>query len=235
MAMWRRLVVVVLWMGFSLTTWAQSDEGYSIPDYNEIEKLTQDKNSMFYYENLLSRYNNHDTTLTLRDYRMLYFGAFFQDNYKPFFQTPQADSIKILLSTNSELRDEHWKEMVRLGTANLHQNPFDLKGINIVWVADRQLGDSANANIYFDKLRKLVQTILATGDGLSEKTAFHVLNVAHEYDIINILGYEFAGDQQLTDSHCDYLTLKSNDDNLEGLYFDVKQVFKGYERTLTGY
>ncbi len=228
--MWRRIVLLIVGFGIGFTAQAQISDTHTVPDYNEIEKLTKDEGSMFYYDNLFSRYMNNDTTLSLRDYRMLYYGNFFQDSYKPFYHSPQADSIKLLLTNNEELTTRDWEELVRLGTANLQQNPFDLKGINIVWVSHKTLGDTIEARFYFDKLKKLVQTILASGDGLSEETAFHVLNVAHEYDIINILGYEFGGDQQLTDNHCDYLSLKHNDDQLQGLYFDVKQVFAGYER-----
>lgn len=203
-----------------------------IPDYQEIEKLTKDKGSAFYYDRLYSRYVGDDTTLTLRDYRMLYYGYFFQPGYAPFYHTAASDSIKLILGAQNEPGAMQWKEVLRLGQENLSQNPFDLKGLNIVWIAYKRTGDSLMARVYFDKLRKLVQTILATGDGLSEETAFHVVNVSHEYDILSILGYEFGGNQQLTDSKCDYLSLKTNSDNLSGLYFDVKQIFRGYEKML---
>ncbi len=203
-----------------------------IPDYQEIENLTKDKGSAFYYDRLYNRYVADDTTLTLRDYRMLYYGYFFQPGYAPFYHTAASDSIKLMLGAQDEPDAAQWKEVLRLGQVNLSQNPFDLKGLNIVWIAYKRTGDSLMARVYFDKLRKLVQTILATGDGLTEETAFHVVNVSHEYDILSILGYEFGGNQQLTDSKCDYLSLKTNSDNLPGLYFDVKQIFRGYEKML---
>lgn len=221
---------MILWMTFvSFSLFAQENT-YTVPDYQEIERLTADRGSAFFYPPLFKRYVANDTNLTLRDYRMLYFGYFFQDEYTPFFQTPEADSIKMLLGSKDELATGDWKQIVRMGTANIDKNPFDLKGLNIVWVAYRQTGDSATARIYFDKLKKLVQTILSTGDGMTETTAFHVLNVSHEYDILNILGYEYAGNQKLTDTKCDFLSLKSNNEQVKGLYFDVKQIFKGYER-----
>jgi hypothetical protein len=228
--MCRRLIVVLGILFISITSFAQGE--HTIPDYTEIERLTKDKGSAFFYDGLLDRYKGHDTTLTLRDYRMLYYGYFFQPSYTVFNQTPQADSVRMILGEKESLSPAEWQELIRLGKLNLEANPFDIKGLNIVWVAHRHVGDSAGARVYFDKLKKLVQTILASGDGLSEQTAFHVLNVAHEYDLVNILGYEFAGNQQLTDSHCDYLSLKSNNDNLPGLYFDVKQIFKGYAKSL---
>ena len=228
-----RKIVIVFWLVIlSISVFGQ--EKYSIPDYSEIEKLTTDKGSSFYYANLYKRYAANDTTLTLRDYRMLYYGYFFQGDYTPFYYTSESDSIKMLLGSKEEFDANDWKEIIRLGTANLHKNPFDLKGLNIVWIAHRHTGDSATARIYFDKLKKLVQTILSTGDGLSEATAFHVVNVSHEYDILNILGYEFGGNQKLTDTKCDFLSLKTNNDNIGGLYFDVKQIFKGYRKNLNG-
>jgi hypothetical protein len=228
--MFRRLALFVSVLLYSLNVFSQD---YTIPDYTEIEKLTKDKTSAFYYDNLFNRYQQNDTTLELRDYRMLYFGYFFQPSYAPFYHTPESDSIKMILGNNETLTNDEWKNVINIGRRNLKKNPFDLKGLNIVWVAYRQTGDSVIARSYFDKLKKLVHTILSTGDGLSEKTAIHVLNVSHEYDILNILGYEFAGNQNLTQNKCDFLSLKTNNDKIAGLYFDVNQIFKGYQKSLT--
>ncbi|HRO43301.1 MAG TPA: DUF4919 domain-containing protein [Flavipsychrobacter sp.] len=225
-----RKMVLVFWMSVIAVSVFGQEHNHIIPDYTEIEKLTKDKSSAFYYDGLFKRYKANDSTLTLRDYRMLYYGHFFQADYSPFYHTEESDSIKILLGGKEELDNEDWKEVIRLGTANVNKNPFDLKGLNVVWIAHQHMGDSAVAKIYFDKLKNLVQTILATGDGLSEQTAIHVVNVSHEYDILNILGYEFGGAQKLTDGKCDFLSLKTNDDKIDGLYFDVKQIFKGYEQ-----
>jgi len=231
--MLRRLTMLIIWMMAVVANTEAQYREHSVPDYHEIEKLTLDKSSAFFYEGLYKRYVANDTTLTLRDYRMLYYGYFFQPGYTPFANTAESDSIKMLLGTKEDLAEGDWSEIIRLGTTNVNKNPFDLKGLNIVWVAYRQTGDSIMALVYFDKLKKIVQTILSTGDGLSEETAFHVVNVSHEYDILNILGYEFGGNQKLTEGKRDFLSLKSNPDNIEGLYFDVNQIFKGYEQHLS--
>lgn len=188
--MCRRLFWVV-WMIIASFV-AQAQDEFNIPDYNEIERLTKDQGSIFYYDNLFARYQANDTTLSPRDYRMLYYGYFFQPGYSPFKFTNESDTIKTIVN-REQLTKTDWNELKRVAQGHLKQNPFDLKGINIAWLATRQTGDSAEARLYFDKLKKLVQTILSTGDGLSENTAFHVLSVSHEYDIVNILGYEFNG------------------------------------------
>lgn len=227
-----RKVVFVFWLAVVTTSaFGQSNNTFIVPDYMEIERLTKDKGSAFYYNKLYDRYIEGDTTLTVRDYRMLYYGYFFQNNYSPFSYASESDSIKLLLGTSEKLTKENWAEIIRLGTANIAKNPFDLKGLNIVWMGHKETGNHSKAAIYFDRLKKLIQIILSSGDGLSEATAFHVLNVSHEYDILNILGYEFGGSQKLTDGNCDFLSLKTNDDQIEGLYFDVNQIFKGYEQS----
>lgn len=227
-----RRLILIFWLSIiALSVFGQNNR-FTIPDYNEIEKLTNDKSSAFYYPTIFERYLKNDTELNLRDYRMLYFGYFFQPHYTPFFESDETDSIKMILGSQNELYKKDWEDIARLGKANLRKNPFDLKGLNVVWLSLKNSGQEEEAAVYFDKLKKLVQIILETGDGKTEETAFHVLNVSHEYDILNILGYEFDGKQELTEKKCDFLSLKTNEDRLPGLYFDVKQIFKGYEATL---
>jgi hypothetical protein len=223
-----RAVWICSFILLSFSSFAQ-DTYFPKPDYSDIEKLTTDKSSAFFYDNLFSRYRDNDTTLTLRDYKMLYYGYFFSRTYSPFISNAYTEQIKELLNQN-EVTVTDWKNVITLGRRNLEKNPFDLRGLNIVWVAYRETGDSATARCYFDKLKKIVQTVLSTGDGLTPETAFHILNISHEYDIISMLGYEFGGDQNLTPNQTDYLSLKPNDDNVRGLYFDVGQIFKGYDR-----
>ncbi|MGN6569139.1 MAG: DUF4919 domain-containing protein, partial [Flavipsychrobacter sp.] len=129
---------------------------------------------------------------------------------------------------------QDWAAVLAADTMYLKERPFELKKLNIAFMAYKKLGDSAMANIYLDKVRKVAYAILSSGDGQSEATALHVLEISDEYSLINMLGYEFGGTQELTQAHCDFLSLKDNPENIKGLYFDVKQIFKEYERTLVG-
>lgn len=223
------LVVFVL----SVAAYAQERE-LLIPDYSSIKELTQDPNSLFYYPHLLAKYQHNDTTLSLREYRMLYYGFFFDKKYEQQFNTQDADEhLKALLNKDNMTRQD-WEAVLAADTMYLKQRPFELKKLNIALMAYKKLGDSAMANIYLDKIRKVAYAILSSGDGQSESTALHVLEISDEYSLINMLGYEFGGTQELTQTHCDFLSLKDNPENIKGLYFDVKQIFKEYERTLVG-
>ena len=225
-----RSIIILIVLFISCKVFAQEERSFIIPDYSEIERLTKDEGSLFFYDNLFERYSVNDPDLSLRDYLFLYYGHFFQPDYAPFVKTQEADSIRAVFHSKNELTDDDWQTILRLAEENLKQNPFDLKGLNIVWLANQRTGNNEAAAIYLNKLKKLVQTILSSGDGITENTAFHVLNISHEYDIIHILGYEFGGQQELTPEKCDYLSLKDNSDNVHGLYFNVQQIFKGYEK-----
>lgn len=201
------------------------------PDYSSIEQLIKDPNSLFYYPHMFKKYINNDTTLSLREYRMLYYGYFFQKEYASYEHSDKYDSLNIIFYKD-RLTPADWKNIVRIDKQYLLTRPFELKKLNLLYLAYKHLGDTADAAIYFDKIKKIAYTILSSGDGQSETTAMHVLEVSDEYSLINMLGYQFGGQQYLTNSDCDYLTLKENPDNLKGLYFDVKQILAGYEKIL---
>ena len=69
-------------------------------------------------------------------------------------------------------------------------------------------------------MRIIVDVLLSSGDGLTKKTAFYVIYVSHEYDLLKVLGFDYGGEQTLTE-HYDYLLLGDNSKNIKGLYFDV--------------
>jgi len=68
--------------------------------------------------------------------------------------------------------------------------------------------------------------ILSSGDGRTEESAFHVISVSHEYDILQVLGFEFGGQQSLTTKDCDYLAVKENEYDIKGFYFNVQMLLE---------
>ncbi len=201
-----------------------------IPDYSSIEQIVKDSNSLFFYPRLLKKYENNDTTLSLREYRMLYYGYFFQDDYSTYNAYEEVDDTARALLNRGKLSKEQWQTVIRLEKKSLQNDPFELKKLNVMFIAYKKTGDSLNAGVYLDKIKKIAFTILSSGDGQSDTTGLHVLSISDEYAMVKILGYEYGGEQQLTNGQCDYLTLKDNNDNVKGLYFDVKQILKGYQK-----
>jgi hypothetical protein len=58
-----------------------------------IQKNIENKNSEFYYPELLKRLKQNDTLLTGEQYRHLYFGYTFQKNYKPYKTYKKAEEM----------------------------------------------------------------------------------------------------------------------------------------------
>ncbi|WP_460546254.1 DUF4919 domain-containing protein, partial [Echinicola sediminis] len=114
--------------------------------------------------------------------------------------------------------------------AILASNPFDLRAMNYQLYAFEQLGDKVNFEKKIIQYTILIDALISSGDGSSTENAFHVIEVNHEYQLVDILGFEFGGMQSLLEGNYDYLTLKDNDLGLEGLYFDVSSCFKALSK-----
>lgn len=213
----------------SATLFAQSF--FSKPDYYVIKERTKDKSAEMYYPKLLERYNNNDTTLDIKEYRMLYYGRFFNKNVgKPLVsQFSKASEERREYMSKDSLTEEDYRAIVKLSDKILKEYPFNLRTLYSTFRVHMELGDTAAAEPYLQKTRNIVSTILSTGDGLSEETAFHVLEISDEYFVLNAIGYTSTGKQNLTLSKCDRLEVEENDNNVEALYFDVKQIFEGYK------
>jgi hypothetical protein len=226
--------VVVVVFSFNLTLSHAQDKGFEQPDYKNIERVTKDKNSEFYYPKLFKRYEANDTNLTIQQYRMLYYGYFFEDGYQSFGSaTGNNDSVKLLFNKDT-LSDNDRRSIIRYTNEDLKINPFSLRDLYRLYRFYHILGNEAKSDLYVNKLEMLSKAIASTGDARSDTSGLHVLSIDDEYTIVSMLGYEFGGMQKLTPNQCDYLTLKKNDDGLEGLYFDVKQIFAGYGKALQG-
>lgn len=214
---------------------AQEQQNFAPPNYEQVEKVTHDKNSDSYYPKLLARYKANDTTLTLREYHLLYYGHFFQEGMSNPFGGADGgtyrDSVKAMYAKDTFTRDDHRK----LLGYYMHMNddsPFDLKTLNSLYSLCAKLEDSRM--VYYDKkLEGLVRTIAATGDGMTENSGFHIGSISDEYAFLSFLGLKFGTGQSLI-GHCDYLRVAENKHDVKGIYFDITQIQTEEFKMLSG-
>lgn len=222
--MYKKILLLLIAI-LPLSLYAQEQEKtdkFMVPDYASIKTMVADPNSAFYYPKLFKKYQENDTTLSFREYRMLYYGYVFQPGYERNPKhTAEDDSIAAIFA-KGQLTEQDLKDIVRLGIAYTEKVPFDLKRINLVHVAASELGDNTTAGAYLHKVRMLALTVLTTGNGLSEETPFYVISESDENAMINILGYKPGERYDVRNTR--YLTVEENDDNLPGLYFDMKNL-----------
>lgn len=212
---------IVLWI------WMPLDARQEIPsrvDFTAVEKAISDPVSPFYYPVLLDRFLNHDARITIGEYRYLYYGFTFQNNYKPYDKCSSEDSVNVYLNRDT-LSVKDLMKLHAFLIMNLNEKPVALKPLLMMASVCERLGESDSAGIWYQKYEKLLQAILTTGSGTSDTTAWQVIWVNDEYMILNALGFTYCGPQMLTPSRHNYLGVKENDLGVMGLYFDVSRMF----------
>lgn len=202
----------------TLTGFSQSNN-FTKPDYKTIEKQIKNKKSKFYYPELLKKFNESDSTLTLEQRRHLYYGSTFQKEYSPYFRADSADSLRVLMNKGRHT-EEDLKKISSFCDASLKENPFDLRAFNYKLYACQELRDEPEFIKNLAKMKIIIDALLSSGDGLSKETAFYVITTSHEYDLLNIIGLNFGGKQSLIEQY-DYLEVSENAHGIKGMYFDV--------------
>lgn len=92
-----------------------------------------------------------------------------------------------------------------------------------------------SAKIWEYRLEHLLGAIKSTGTGENTENAWYVIYPMHEYDLIQVLGYE-ATDAQFLEPGYDYLTVqptpetakKYKDKVAKGFYFNVTPIQEQY-------
>ena len=192
--------------------------------FKKLKKEIRKQRSPFYYPVLFQRYLDLDTSLTSEDFRYLYYGFTFQDAYSPYGIPALQDSLISYLSRQELLRAEY-EVAARIGGQLLRESPFRLRETFITAVAYEMAGDGKMSSIYFSFFEKQVDAIMSSGDGLSTNTAFVVIYIRDEYEMLEVLGFKFGGGQALLAGDYDMLELDENPYGVEALYFNVSRLF----------
>lgn len=198
------------------------DEELLMPDYKQIKLEISDSSSPNYYPNLFSRFQEGDSTLTEENFKHLYFGYVFNDKYNPYETLPCDDSLAHYYRKD-DLSTKDLKKVIVLLEKNLASAPFDLGTMDVLAYCYDIDGRNEDLVKMMNNMTGLVDAILNSGDGLSTKTAWHVISLSHEYDLIDILQFNFGGEQSLVDGPCDYLTIESNSYGFDGFFFNVSK------------
>ena len=211
----------ILLITFALiSTLSHSQErDFEKPNYKKIKKNIKKKNSNLYYNSLMTRFRNADSTMNLKEKRHLYYGYTFNKDYAPYSGSDYRDSIKPLMD-KEKLDSLDLTKCIEFADAMLLHNPFDLNAMNYKSYALEQMGNITDYKKLYHQAITIYDAIFSSGNGKSRKEAFYVIEISHEYKVLNVLGFQWGGSQSKIESY-DYLTLAENEWEIEGLYFDV--------------
>ncbi|WP_299780011.1 DUF4919 domain-containing protein [uncultured Formosa sp.] len=211
-------IVSILCLLVSFLSFSQ-DWNFEKPNYETIEKNIQNKNSNLFYDSLMNRYQKSDSTMTLEEKRHLYYGYSFHKNYSPYSSSNYSDSLSVVLQ-KKKLEPIDLKNVITFTDSMLTKNPFDLRAMDYQMYALEKTGNTATYQNRVIQFRTTLDALMSSGNGASKEDAFYVIYTSHEYDLLGVIGFQFAGSQSLIE-HYDYLTVAENKSNIEGLYFDV--------------
>jgi hypothetical protein len=195
---------------------------YQKPDYDLIKKEIQDSSSTFYYPKLMSRLTQYDTTLSADDYRHLYYGYIFQNEYKPYWTSPDEEKL-VKFYRSEKINEKDYDEIIRLASHSIEVFPFDLRQMNFLGYIYHLKGDDEMANKVWFRFQGSFGAIMTSGDGKTCESGYHVISVSHEYVILNM--FQFQMKQQFLTGDCDYLELVKDERNIEGIYFNIEKLF----------
>ena len=208
------LVLFLQWLSFF-----GQEKKFEAPDYKKIQTAIKEQKSQLHYAKLMAKFNASDYTMTLEEKRHLYYGYTFQENYSPYSHSIYSDSLRLVLKKET-ISTEDQEKTIRLSDLILSENPFDLRTINYKLYCLKLLNRKDEFKKSIIKMNIIMDALMSSGDGVTKKTAIYVINTSNEYDLLNLIGFEFGGEQSLIE-HYDYLKLAKNKYNIDGLYFDV--------------
>jgi len=116
------------------------------------------------------------------------------------------------------LREDRTGDFMSLSGPWLEECPVDAP---IHWVRALRLegsGDALGAVYHRMMFYGLLMSIIASGDGIAETSAYKVISIAEEYNLLDFLGVELK--QQSLRGHCDVIKVE-RDGVIDTVYFDV--------------
>lgn len=206
------------------------------PDLALIRSQTLDPSSTMYFPKLMAKYNRNDTTMSSEEYRNLYLGYMFQEDYDPYRMSPYSG-----VTDELRMKTTHTKEEIdtirKYAELSLRDNPFDLRQMSFLVHVLKEKRKDMSAKIWEYRLEHLLGAIKSTGTGEDADNAWFVIYPMHEYDMVELLGYA-AIDAEFLEPGVDFLTVvpdaetkkRLRDKVAKGFYFNVEMPQAEYRR-----
>lgn len=214
-----KLILTLIALFAVLPLWGQA------PDNDAIYAEISNPSSKFYYPTLFGRYADGDATLTLDDYRHLYYGFAFQDEFLPLDPIAgETDILNIIDARGAELTAEDAERVLVYARQVMRRDPFSPANINFMTLAYSVLGDAENAKASSLRLAGVLGAIESSGDGLKETSPWHVIFFTHVNDFLGAKGLEPKNRRVVTRT-VEYVTLRVPDGKIKGYYFDFGRAY----------
>ena len=124
------------------------------------------------------------------------------------------------------LEESEYNRIIELASSTLNEYPFEISILDPLIYALRMEGKNELAAKLEFRFGRIIETIFNSGNGLTKETAFHVVSISHQKDMLRALGFGFGGRHAIVDAKFSYLKVAKNDFGIEGMYFDVSTIYR---------
>lgn len=224
------LIIFIVLIGWSASAQVVDSVSTSkAPDMNKIQQVAKSKNK---YNKLMARYLENDPTLTLEEYQQIYYGFIFQEEYNPYNKPSFKDDLVTSLYYKENPTRRQCDIIIECAEKSLEVDPFNLEQINYLIYAYRAQNKINLANFWQTRLNNVLRTILSTGNGKSPEDAWHVIDIGHEYALVEFINDNYIIDRsEFIAPHFDHIIIKQNSANsTNGFFFNIKYSIDNYNK-----
>jgi len=212
----KKHIFLILTLSIFEFTFAQDEININ---FDEIKSKIENVNSENYYPKLLKRFNEFDKTLTLEENALIYYGFSFQEDYLK--NMPREEQLKAFAD------NKDYENVVTEAQKILEKNPVSLTANNELGYALFKLGKPESEwKKYQKRYRDIRKVIAFSGNGLSCESAFKVIYVSDEYNMI----YDYfdipKASRQSLSGLCDRFL------NEPGEYYKAKEIYFDASRSM---
>jgi hypothetical protein len=130
------------------------------------------------------------------------------------------------------MNSDDWASATQLGTRWLAVCPVDLRVHYYLGIALYETGARDKAAAHFRWAQELADAIIQSGDGETCETAYFVISIAEEYDLLYVLGLKRRSQSlvQGKTGPCDLLAAETEEGQEVSIYFNPAPHFARLER-----
>ncbi|MBN2892364.1 MAG: DUF4919 domain-containing protein [Bacteroidales bacterium] len=185
---------------------------------DKMNKFSRSKKNKYYYQKLLAKFNYDPTSLSLDEYFMFYYGSALQDDFSGYSNSNPAIS--------QAFEEENYEYCIRIGKSFIEEHPTSIATYFYIANSYFMLGKADLSIKYLTIYYGLLQSIICTGNGETEETAFIVSSVTDEYTVMKFHEYSFAGQSLVSGKKHNYDVLYYMDRSAKrGMYFNIDLFF----------
>ena len=190
----------------------------NIDNWKKMKKWSEAKNSKYYYQKLLAKFEFQPTTLSVDEYFMLYFGNALQDDFSGY---SNSNSV-----VSKAFEDGDYEHCITVGKSFIEDHPTSINTYFYIANSYFMLGQTELSIKYLTVYYGYIQGILSTGDGETQETAYIVSSITDEYTLLRFEDYTYAGQELVNAKKHNFDVLSYMDGEVKRkMYFNIDLFF----------